>query len=120
MEFARFYIEQSAKAWTVPDPELLDGHSTTKCKTCANLRKTADELQRDEQRYDSAPIRVEGITRFSGEDEKWVFDLRLTEPAVKVIDKRGVTVKTYQSRQISRAIAVVWQGDRWLVDGISE
>ncbi|WP_377645644.1 hypothetical protein [Oryzobacter terrae] len=113
-------MEQSARAWTVPDPRLLDGHGTASCRTCANLQKTAEQLLSDGQRYESVPIRVDGIQRFSGEGDKWVFDLTLTEPAAKIVDESGATVNSYKSRQLTRAIAVVWQGDRWLVDGISE
>ena len=120
MEFARFYIEQSAKAWTVPDPKLLDGHSTSKCKTCANLTDVARQLLRDQQKYTVDPITVISTKRFSGDGDVWVFEMALRQNAAKVVDAKGATVKTQERRDLGRAVALVWRGDRWLIDGISE
>src|SRR5918995_6623385 len=87
--FARFYIEQSARAWTTPDPSLLDGLATDNCETCKSLVATARELAQLGRRYDRAPIKVGEIETFRGSGHEWVFETELEEQNVNVIDANG-------------------------------
>ncbi|WP_101394389.1 DUF6318 family protein [Phycicoccus duodecadis] len=118
--FVRFYIAQSAKAWMVPDPTLLDGLATSHCVTCANLRVTAKELQDEHRKYDAVPIVVSSVQRLSGTNARYVFDLRLRQPAVNVLNKDGTVVDRQSADSLTRAARVVWVEGQWQVDGISE
>lgn len=118
--FARHYIEQSGRAWTVPDPALIKGLGTPACKTCSNLESTAAKLVEDRQRYDASPITVNQLKALRGDRDSWVFDAALTENSVRVVAEDGSVIAKYPSRQITRAVAVVWKEGHWWVDGIGE
>lgn len=118
--FITYYIEQSARAWMVPDGSVLDGLSTSSCITCRNLQQKARDLERDKQKYKSTPIRVDKTKIFSSTSSRVVVDLQLTEMPVDLVDAKGTVVEHYPRNKITRAAALVWQEGRWRVDGISE
>jgi hypothetical protein len=116
----RFYIAQSAKSWTIPNAALLDGLATPSCVTCRNLQDTAAQLERDKQKYGSTPIQVDRAERLNGTSTRVVFELKLTELAVDLVDANGGVVDSFPKNNITRAAALVWQEGQWRVDGISE
>ena len=118
--FARFYVEQSSRAWLAPDPSLLDGLSTTDCETCTTLEETARDLEQRSEKYSKPPIRWNSAQRLSGNGNRFVFEVKLTELPTSVVDQNGSEIESFPRQEITRAVSVVWQGEQWLVDGISE
>ncbi len=118
--FVRYFMDQAAKAWMVPDPQLIELHATKDCSACDDLAKAARDLDTAGQRYDGPPISVRRlrVLRSSGTDV--AFDAMLSENKVRIVSGSGKVVASYPERAITRAIAVKWGDGRWLVDGIGE
>ena len=45
-DFTRFFVAQSAVAWTTPDPALITALSDPSCESCASLATTAEQLKK--------------------------------------------------------------------------
>ena len=118
--FARFFMVQAAEAWTVPNPALIEHHSSSECDACNELARVAAELRVNGERYDKPPVTLTKLSTIRKSENAYAFDAQLRENAVHVIGRSGEVVDTYPSRQISRAIAVTWEEGRWLLDGIGE
>lgn len=118
--FVRYFMDQAAKAWMVPDPELIELHATKDCSACQDLAKAARDLDTAGQRYDGPPISVRRlkVLRSSGTDV--AFDAMLRENKVRIVSASGKVVASYPERAITRAIAVKWGDGRWRLDGIGE
>ncbi|NHA68746.1 DUF6318 family protein [Phycicoccus flavus] len=118
--FVRYYIAQSGRAWTKPDPSLLDGLSTRQCSSCSRLSDVAADLASKKQRYDASPIRISKMKTIRSSSSEVAFEASLVENAVRVVDRKGSTVDSYPERRIVRAISTVWRDERWLLNGIGE
>jgi len=118
--FVRYFIEQAASAWTVPDPNLIERHATKDCSACRDLTKVAAGLKEDGQRYDKPPISVRQLKVLRSGASEVAFDAELTENDVNVVASSGEVVDSYPRRDITRAIAVKWGDGRWRLDGIGE
>ena len=118
--FARFYVEQSALAWTTPDASLIEGLATARCATCDSLASTARDLEAKGHRYNTTPVKVAALTKFRGGGEEWVFDADLREQAVKVVDASGKVISESPAKRLKPAIAVIWREGRWWLDAIGD
>lgn len=118
--FVRFYIDQSARAWTEADPSQLEGLATGACATCANLQETATSLKAEGQRYSATPVKVGALSSFRDADTQQVFDAELQEQKVSILAADGEVVESFPARSVKTAIAVVWREGRWWLDAIGE
>ncbi|MFL6165025.1 MAG: DUF6318 family protein [Ornithinibacter sp.] len=118
--FVRYFMDQAAQAWMLPDPRLIELHATKDCSACQDLAKAARDLDNAGQRYDGPPVSVRRlkVLRSSGTDV--AFDAMLRENKVRIVSASGKVVASYPERPITRAIAVKWGDGRWLLDGIGE
>ena len=118
--FVRYFMKQASRAWTVPDPMLIQQHATKNCSACIDLAKVATSLNADDQRYDGPPITVRELKVLRSSGTEVAFDAQLLENKVNVVSSSGEIVESYPERAITRAIAVKWGDGRWRLDGIGE
>ncbi|WP_345205699.1 DUF6318 family protein [Fodinibacter luteus] len=118
--FVRHFMVEASKAWTVPDPALIERHATDKCGACADLASVARDLEADGHRYDTDPISLEELTLLRESSDGYAFDAQLLENEVDVVTLSGTVVESFPERAITRAIAVKWEEGRWRLDGIGE
>lgn len=118
--FVRYFMEQAAKAWMVPEPLLIEQHATTDCSACQDLATVARKLDADGQHYDGPPVSVRRLKVLRSSGTEVAFDAMLTENKVRIMSASGEVVGSYPSRNITRAIAAKWGDGRWRLDGIGE
>jgi hypothetical protein len=118
--FVRYFMDQAARAWMVPDPGLIELHATKDCSACQVLAKAARDLDAAGQRYDGPPVSVRRLKVLRSIGTDVAFDAMLSENKVRVVSASGKVVASYPERAITRAIAVKWGDGRWLLDGIGE
>ncbi|QKE84428.1 DUF6318 family protein [Arthrobacter sp. NEB 688] len=116
----RYYLDSSGKAWMAPDPGLLDGLATSNCVTCRNLRSEATDLVAQGRRYAATPVEIDQLTRLSASKTQVVFEMRLQQRSVDIVDASGAAVDQQKAEALKRAARLLWREDRWLIDGISQ
>jgi hypothetical protein len=117
--FVKFFVNQSALAWTKPDSSLIRSISMDSCKSCASLARTAEELEADGQRYEHPPIRLESAEALSGKSDRVTVAANIRQIRVNVITDKGDVIRTDEAAQLQRTFLVVWGEGEWRVGGIA-
>lgn len=114
--FVRYFVEQSNKAWTVPDDRVLPPLSDSGCLSCQALQQTAVDLVAKKQHYRSAPVTLSKVAPIPGgpAGQQYVRVLG-TQNRVDIIDRAGKVVSTDPKKPVALTASAVWRGNTWLV-----
>jgi hypothetical protein len=117
--FVRFFVKQSALAWTTPEPALIRNLSDPDCDSCAELARTAAALKKQGHRYEREPISVKSTEVLTGDGRRQNVAASIDQRAVNVVDARGNLVSSDSAQELERTFLLYWKGDRWVVGGIA-
>lgn len=117
--FVRYFVEQSAEAWTTPDASLIDALSDPDCKSCASLAGTASDLESKGHRYRDDPITVVSVESLVGDGERQNVVATIKQHEMDVIDRSGNVVDSDSADDLQRTFLLYWKGGQWLVGGIA-
>lgn len=113
--FTRYFLEQAALAWTRPDSSLIPALSDAGCLSCKELQETAAELVAKKRRYASSPVTVNSVNAVGDVMGQTHVRVRMTQNKVDVVDSAGTVVLTDPSEPLTRTVALVWRGERWVL-----
>lgn len=114
--FVRYFFDQVNLAWTKPDPAPIDANSDAGCKSCTSLADTARQLRAKKQKYASQPVTVSATKPVAGAPKGQQFvEANLVQHRVDVVDASGNVVSTDKKSTLLRTVALIWEGDRWLI-----
>jgi hypothetical protein len=117
--FVRYFVRQSAQAWTSADPELIETLSDPDCDSCASLASTAKKLHKAGHRYASAPITVTSTQALTGDGDKQNVAASIRQHAVDVVDEGGAVVSSDKAQDLERTFLLYWKEGKWVVGGIA-
>jgi hypothetical protein len=114
--FVRYFFDQVNAAWMTADPRPIASNSEADCKSCASLRRTAEDLKRKNRHYAATPVTVRETKAVAGAPAGQQFvEARLQQNRVDIIDASGRVVSTDKRDTFLRTVALVWGGERWLI-----
>ena len=117
--FVKFYFDQVNRAWTTPDETVLPPLSDEQCNSCKNLQADAAELSAKGQRMDPAPVAVsEVLARDGAAPGRQFVSATLAQTGARVLDAAGSVIDQDQPTSGAYNFALIWKGDRWLMQGI--
>ncbi len=117
--FAWFYMKQSNRAWTVPDPELIRPYALDSCKSCANVLRTAEWLAERHLRYDAQPMRLAvPIPAPESKPDHVYVEMVANQEKRHIVDAQGTVHESIPFRGGGAQVEVVWRNDGWAVAGI--
>lgn len=117
--FARFFLEQTALAWSKPDASLIPPLSDPGCLSCKDLQKTAAELVAKGRRYRSSPVSIQSVDAVGGFEDQTHVHVQMIQKKVDVIDSNGAVVLTDPYQKLTRTVALLWRGDQWILYDIA-
>ena len=115
----RYFVTQSARAWTTADPSLIEDLSDKDCESCASLAGTAKKLRQDGHHYASSPITVTSTEALTGDGNKQNVAASIKQHAVDVVDSSGAVVSSDKEAKLERTFLLYWKGGTWVVGGIA-
>ncbi len=117
--FVRYFVAESARAWTSADPSPIEVLSDPDCDSCASLAGTAKELRDAAHHYAEAPITVASTQALTGDGDKQNVAASIRQHAVDVVDEAGVVVSSDKADNLERTFLLYWKEGRWVVGGIA-
>jgi len=117
--FVRYFIGESARAWTNADPAPIQSLSDPDCDSCANLAGTAKKLHAAGHHYAHPPITVTATQALTGDGDKQNVAASVRQHAVDVVDASGSVVSTDKADNLERTFLLYWKEGRWVVGGIA-
>jgi len=117
--FVRYFVGQSAKAWTNADPTLIEKLSNPDCDSCANLATTARKLHRAGHHYATTPITVRSTQALTGDGDKQNVAASIRQHAADVVDEGGTVVSSDKADNLERTFLLYWKEGQWVVGGIA-
>lgn len=117
--FVRYFVQQSAEAWMIPDSALIKSISSPDCESCTSLAATADELSQKGHRYASEPITVISVEALTSSGARMNVGASIKQHKVDVVDRKGNKVSTDKAASLERTFLLYWEGGRWVVGGIA-
>ena len=117
--FVKYYFDQVAIAWTVPNPDALDGLSHEDCITCADYRENAASLQKAKERYRSAPATVVSLKHMNSPSGHMQLEMRLRQNATQQLSLDGQVVKSFSQATGTFIVDLVWTQGGWKLWGIA-
>lgn len=117
--FIGFYVEQLNRAWSKPDPSVLQGLATASCKSCANFAATASRLQAKRQRYEGAAVSL-GPSVVLPESTTTVVSVQaaLIQEARRVLGADGSSMRSVSRKPSLTTIQVRWSPEGWQIAGM--
>lgn len=114
--FARHYLAQVNRAWTIPDPTLLDGLASPRCKSCQNFLATAKSLQEDSLRYSGQPLSLSPSILLPESTTDIVFvQFVYTQQAAKVLGESGQVTREVPRESALSQFEIQWQSGQWRI-----
>jgi hypothetical protein len=117
--FVRYFVGQSARAWTNADPALIESISDPDCDSCASLASTAKKLREAGHHYARAPITVTSAQALTGDGDKQNVAASIRQHSVDVIDGGGAVVSSDKAGNLERTFLLYWKEGQWVVGGIA-
>jgi len=118
--FVHFYFDQVNRAWMTPDATLLPQLAESGCQSCAALQRHAADLVAQQRRATAAPVGIRDVRIRPGAPEGQDFlTMTLDQLGVTTVDRDGKVVDSDPVQSIHKNVALIWQGEGWLVYGIS-
>ncbi len=119
--FVKHFIGELNRAWTKPDPGLLEPLCTAdSSKSCAAMIRTATDLKAKHQRYDRDPVSIKELIPLAPNKEQFrVVFIGLQERA-SVVDSSGQTVLTDPQESSRLIFLLVWGDSGWVIDDFSK
>lgn len=114
--FARHYLAQVNRAWTIPDASLLNNLALSTCKSCTNYLKTAASLERDGLRYNGQPASV-GASLLLPESTSNLVAIQFlyTQNHRSIVDIRGNVRETLPKKTALSEVIVSWRQGKWSI-----
>ena len=91
--FARFFMQQVAKAGVEADPGLIVGLYAGSCKTCQNFTATAETFRTEGLRHTKPALRVTSTTAYTWVDDTRVIGVHADEESVDIVNTAGNVVR---------------------------
>lgn len=107
--FVRYFVQQSSRAWTTPDADLIEALSDTDCKSCASLAKTARQLEEKGHRYRDDPITVVSVAALVGDESRQNVAATIKQHDMDVVDKDGKVVSSDSADDLQRTFLLYWK-----------
>ncbi|MFL6154162.1 MAG: DUF6318 family protein [Ornithinibacter sp.] len=117
--FVRFFVVESARAWTSANPGPIEALSDPDCASCASLAGTAKKLREAGHHYAAVPITVSSAEALTGDGNRQNVAASIRQHAVDVVDKEGVVVGSDKADNLERIFLLYWKEGQWVVGGIA-
>ncbi|WP_353354488.1 DUF6318 family protein [Intrasporangium sp. DVR] len=118
--FGKFFMEQVAQSLVAADPDLLRGLHSAECKTCANFRRTAANLEAAGEHHSKPSFIVQdtAIRRFLENEPSKFIEVTGQEVPVGIVNRSNATVDRTRQQDGIRFVLVLEFDTHWSVSAV--
>lgn len=117
--FVEYYLDALDYAWSAPDDKILVGLSTSDCKFCNNVQKTAKKSLIDAVRSSGKVLEAGEISIISKPVGIWLIGCDVKLNQIDYIDASGSVVNQQAPAKLFWAAKVVWH-DGWRIQQLGK